>query len=186
MRTKPKCIIVTGPGGSGKSTLAKVLGERLWMPVISRDEIKEGYVNTFGVEHDQLPPDTNRVVSNLFFEIVNHYLSGMVSIVIEAAFQHKVWQPRIARIVEIANPFIVVCTVDGEVAAQRHLQRGLDDPHREFYHGDKAVSAYRETGILGPPGSYVAPEFDLPTVHVSTEGIYSPTVDEIVNQIKLG
>ena len=29
------------------------------MPVISRDEIKEGYVNSYGVKHDQLPPDTN-------------------------------------------------------------------------------------------------------------------------------
>ena len=35
------------------------------MPVISRDEIKEGYVNTFGVKHDQLPLDTDGFVSNL-------------------------------------------------------------------------------------------------------------------------
>ena len=41
------------------------------MPVISRDEIKEGYVNTYGVKHDQLPPDTNGLVSELFFGIVN-------------------------------------------------------------------------------------------------------------------
>ena len=46
MSRKPKCIIITGQPGSGKTTLAKKLGERLWMPVISRDEIKEGYVNT--------------------------------------------------------------------------------------------------------------------------------------------
>jgi len=36
------------------------------MPLVSRDEIKEGYVNTFGVRHDQLPPDTNRMVTDLF------------------------------------------------------------------------------------------------------------------------
>ena len=40
------------------------------MPVISRDEIKEGYVNTHGVKHDQLPPETNAVVSDFFFELV--------------------------------------------------------------------------------------------------------------------
>src|SRR5206468_10021481 len=76
MNRKPKCIIITGRPGSGKTTLAKKLGERLWMPVISRDEIKEGYVNTYGVKHDQLPPDTNGLVSELFFGIVNQYLAG--------------------------------------------------------------------------------------------------------------
>ncbi|MFN2514105.1 MAG: AAA family ATPase [Pyrinomonadaceae bacterium] len=78
MSRKPKCIIITGQPGSGKTTLAKKLGERLWMPVISRDEIKEGYVNTYGVKHDQLPPDTNGLVSELFFGIVNQYLAGHI------------------------------------------------------------------------------------------------------------
>lgn len=96
MSRKPKCII-TGQPGSGKTTLAKKLGERLWMPVISRDEIKEGYVNTYGVKHDQLPPDTNGLVSELFFGIVNQYLAGHISVVIEAAFQHKVGSPRCRR-----------------------------------------------------------------------------------------
>jgi hypothetical protein len=59
MNRKPKCIIVTRCTGSGKTTLAKKLGGRLWMPVTSRDEIKEGYVNTYGVKPDQLPSNAN-------------------------------------------------------------------------------------------------------------------------------
>jgi adenylate kinase family enzyme len=62
MNRKPKCIIVTRSPGSGKTTLAKKLGGRLWMPVTSRDEIKEGYVNTYGVKHDQLPSNANAFV----------------------------------------------------------------------------------------------------------------------------
>ncbi|MYE88307.1 ATP-binding protein [Candidatus Poribacteria bacterium] len=181
MNSKPKCIIVTGRPGSGKTSLSKKLAERLWMPVISRDAIKEGYVNTHGIKHDQLPPDTNSVVTNFFFEIVNQYLAGKISVVIEAAFQHKVWEPRMSKIFELGAPFIVVCSVDGMVAAERHLQRGLDDPNREFYHGDKRVDVYRKTGVMLTPGNYIAPDLNVPTVHVSTEGQYSPSIDEIVN-----
>jgi hypothetical protein len=154
------------------------------MPVISRDAIKEGYVNTFGLRHDRLPPDTNGVVSNLFFEIVSHHLAGMVSVVVEAAFQHKVWEPQIPLVSQVGDPVIVVCSVDPGIAAKRHLERGLDDSNREYYHGDKRVSIYRETGVLSPPGEYIAPEFDVPTIHVSTQEGYSPSIEEIVAKIR--
>src|SRR5262245_56986406 len=122
---KPKCLIVTGRPGSGKATLCKKLQPRLWMPVVSRDEIKEGYVNTFGVKHDELPADANGIATNMFFEIVNQYLASKISIIIEAAFQHRVWEPRLEKIAELADPFMIICDVDGETAASRHLQRGL-------------------------------------------------------------
>jgi hypothetical protein len=186
MTTKPRCVIVTGRPGSGKATLCKKLQPRLWMPVVSRDEIKEGYVNTFGVKHDELPADTNAVATNFFFEIVDRYLVGRVSIIIEAAFQHKVWEPRIARISELAGPVMIICDVNAETAANRHLHRGLAEPDREYYHGDKRVVDFRETGVISPPGPYETPHFDLPTITVSTDGEYSPTIDEIVKLIRAG
>jgi hypothetical protein len=184
MNNKPKCVIVTGRAGSGKTTLCSKLGRQLWMPVISRDEIKEGYVNTFGVKHDQLPAGTDGFVSNFFFEIVCQYLTNKVSVIIEAAFQHQVWEPRIPRILELSHPYIILCSIDEQIAAQRHLQRGLANPRREFYHEDKRVSLYRATGEIGTPRPYVAPKFNVPMLDVLTENDYSPSLDEIARQIE--
>ena len=83
-----------------------------------------------------------------------------------------------------ASPLIVVCSVDAAVAARRHLQRGLENPNREIYHGDKRVAHFKETGEVSPPESYTPPKFNVPTIQISTDGEYSPGIDEIVKQIK--
>jgi len=184
MTKKPRCIIVTGRAGAGKTTLSKKLGERLWLPVISRDELKQGYVNTFRVKHDRLPAETDALVTDFFFRIVNQYLAGNISVVIEAAFQHQVWEPRMPKILELASACIVLCSVDEISAARRHLQRGLENPEREFYHSDKRVVHYKKTGEFLLPAGYAVPKFDVPTIEVSTDGEYVPSVDEIVRLLQ--
>jgi adenylate kinase family enzyme len=184
MTPKPKCIIVTGRPGSGKATLCKQLRPRLWLPLISRDEIKEGYVNTFGVKHDELPDDANLNATNIFFDIVDQHLSNNVSVIIEAAFQHQVWKQHIERISRSAVPIMIICDVDAETAADRHLHRGLAEPEREYYHGDKRVVIFRETGKVLPASEYETPHFDIPTIHVSTMAEYAPSIDEIIAAIR--
>jgi len=189
MSKKPKCIVITGRPGSGKTTLAGELCKRMYQLKISRDEIKEGYVNTFSVKHDRLPKNTNRIVNEVFFEtILNetilNLLKGNVSILVEAAFQHKLWNLVVPKINEIALTYIIVCELDAEISARRHLERGLADPNREFYHGDKRVVIFRETGEFELGGEYIPPEYDVPTLRVSTTDGYMPSLEEIVKFVK--
>ena len=129
--------------------------------------------------------EANRLVTDLFFDLAHRYLEGGVSIVLEAAFQHRIWESQMTRIEEMSSPSIVVCTVSAALAAERHLQRGLADPRREFFHSDARVAAFRETGTVLPPGDYQAPSFDVPTMRVSTEDGYNPGIDSIVDWIRV-
>ena len=179
MSSIPKFIIVAGRPGSGKTTLAAKLAAKICVPLVCRDAIKEGYVNTHRVKHNELSQDTNRKVTQLFFDIAVHHLSGGVSIVIDAAFQHKLWAANIDVLKDVGDPYIVVCCVPGELAAKRHLQRGLEDPRREHYHGDTRVAEFRETGKIAPPGCYIPPDLNVPKLDVSTVDGYVPSLDEI-------
>jgi hypothetical protein len=149
------------------------------MPVIIRDEVKEGFVNTFGVRHDELPSDANLTVTDLFFHLVEEYLRGSVSVVIEAAFQHQVWLPRLEPACEMAHVRVVLCTVSDEAAFRRPIDRGFGDPQREFYHGDNRVVHYKKTGEILTPSPYEPLRIDVPTIKVSTEDGYTPSLQDI-------
>jgi dephospho-CoA kinase len=43
---KPLLIVITGRPSSGKTTLACIISKEIKCPVVSRDELKEGYINT--------------------------------------------------------------------------------------------------------------------------------------------
>lgn len=149
------------------------------MPMLSRDEIKEGFVSSFGVSHEKLPSDTNRKVTNLFFLATQILLEANVSVVAEAAFQHKLWAEIVPRWSSVSRLYFVVCDVDSDLCAQRHLERGLNDPSREFYHGDRRVKVFRETGEFLGPGKYDPPSFDVPTIRVAATAGYSPDLAAI-------
>ncbi|HLC49014.1 MAG TPA: AAA family ATPase [Candidatus Andersenbacteria bacterium] len=183
MKHKPKLIIITGRPGSGKTILSKELGKLLYLPVVSRDEIKEGYVNTFNMKHDKLPEDTNGIVTGIFFKNIEFLLSSNVSVIAEAAFQHNVWEPEVTKCQKWANIFVIICEIDAETSASRHLKRGIAEPRREFYHGDKRVAHFKETGIILPAGAYKPPSIDVPTLQVSTLDGYNPELEKIREQI---
>jgi len=183
MDKKPKLIIVSGRPGSGKTTLSKKLGLLLKLPVLCRDEFKEGYVNTFEVKHGSLPENANKLVSDAFFQTLKLLLSKKISVIAEAAFQHKVWATLIEKVGDSCDVSIIVCDVGDIMAAKRHLQRGLKDPRREYFHGDARVTHYKKTGEFLKPAEYVPPTFSYPTIVVSTKKGYAPSLNTIKKKI---
>lgn len=174
----PLLIVVTGRPGSGKTTLAHALAGAIRCPAICRDEIKEGFINTvrpIAAHSDEI----HRKIYDAFFDTVKLLLTQRITLVAEAAFQHKLWAPKLVPMQEIARIRIVICTIDPELARKRHIERGLSDPQRERFHDDPAVRAVREGKEL-PIENYDPPHLNVPTLTVDTSDGYKPSLDEIV------
>jgi len=168
----PKIIVVTGRPGAGKTTLAQRLSAVLRLPVISRDQLKEGFASTHGLAHAELPPDTNRTVTETFFAVISILVDNKVSFIAEAAFQQKVWAPKLTEIAQRASIRLIICE-SSEAEIQSRIGRRLrEDPEHGRLHG---VAAY---------GPYEAPKIDSPTMTVDTSLNYRPSILEIVSFIK--
>jgi dephospho-CoA kinase len=61
---KPLLVIITGRPASGKTTLSRLLSREIKCPLFSRDEFKEGFVNTVGAPHAELDDSANRKEKN--------------------------------------------------------------------------------------------------------------------------
>jgi predicted kinase len=182
---KPQLIIITGRPGSGKTTLAHILAKELRCPVLSRDEFKEGLVNTFDSSHKELGPDVNLTIYNVFFQAAELLLKNNITLIIEAAFQHKNWAKKLEPLLHTAKVCVLLCSVDPQLARDRYIQRGLSDANRERFHGDFGGQQIKQEMQL-PVANYETLKLPVPTLEVDTTGAYQPEIKDIVSFIKKG
>jgi len=173
---KPTLVIITGRPGSGKSTLARLLSAKIRCPLISRDEIKEGYVNTVKTEHARITKEENIKVYNTFFGVIEQLLDNGITVIAEAAFQHKLWFPKYDVLKQKSNIRIVICKTDPALAHKRYTERKAEDRLREYFHGDAAVPSENN------PYEYI--NFPEPVLEVDTVNDYSPNLDAIKSFIE--
>jgi predicted kinase len=175
----PLLIVVTGRPGAGKTTLAHTLARTIRCPALCRDEFKEGFMHTVQA-HAPLDAQVQWQVNTTFFRAIELLLRHDITLVAEAAFQHKLWAPQIEPLQALAQIRLVICALDPPLARTRVIQRGLADPERVRYHGDQVVQAARQ-GIALPISPYDPPRLAVPTLMVDTAAGYRPTLDHIVD-----
>jgi predicted kinase len=173
---RPTLVVVSGPPGAGKTTLAHALARALPCPAICRDELKEGMAHAEGAAFEGAAGDplTQRTLP-LFFAVVRLLLEGGVTVVAEAAFQDRVWRPRLEPLIGLARLRIVQCHVAPAVAYERAAVR---TSHRRI-HGDGTAGRTREEWARAAE-AFDRVSIDAPSLDVDTTDGYAPGLDEIV------
>ena len=164
---RPTVLVITGRPGSGKSTLARTVASHLRCPLLGRDEIFHGLHLTGRLEHDPMG-----TAFNTFFDAIAFFAERGVSVVAEAAFQGPKWEPRLAKLVKIADVRVITCEVPVDLARDRVVER--------------ETKAGRSKPDLGPNSSVVRPYETLAfagaeTISVTTSSGYEPPLDDILN-----
>ena len=82
----PLLIIVTGMPSSGKTTVAEALSVRLRLPLIAKDEIKEGLFDSLGTGDVEWSGRLGRAAYVLIFGFARTLLASGISAIVEANF----------------------------------------------------------------------------------------------------
>jgi predicted kinase len=178
----PLLLVVTGSPASGKSTLARLLAHKINCPLIARGELKEGLINTLNLAHNQLDRSVDLHVYDTFFEAIELLISKKISIVVEAAFQDKLWKPKLLSLLQQATIKIIICKTDPALLKARFANRLSDNPDREKFHGDESLHAEQLASMID---NYQPVKMEVPTLQVDTKHSYDPAIEEIINFIRL-
>lgn len=178
MRSKPMLVVISGPPGAGKTTLAHEVARAIGCPAVCRDEIKEGMAHaTPGFVPSAGDPLTMRTLAT-FFDVIGLLIGRGTTVVAEAAFQDRVWRPRLTPLMSSADLRILQCTVSAETAGARIIRRATDNPRRQAHedgHASSDPDSWRRTHT-----TFDAVSLPVPTLTIDTTDGYQPGLAEIL------
>jgi predicted kinase len=85
----PRLIVVTGPPGAGKTAIAAELRERLGLPLLTKDSLKEVLGGELGIEDRVRSQELGSAVFEVLALVVKELLGQGVSVIAEGNFTER-------------------------------------------------------------------------------------------------
>lgn len=182
---RPRVVIVTGEPGSGKTTLGTEVARALRVPFLARDDVRGGMFLTAGAwtgSPFQVPDALEAV--DAFLGIVEAMAAAGVSCVVEYVVREA--RPQDLDRLTAVGDCVVLMTSCRE-ASERVARRNMAD---RLLAQDGVLDALGFASIDDHTAAVVAraadvreamrTEFDVPVLHVRTDGPYRPGLDLVI------
>ena len=174
-------VIVNGLPGAGKTTLARSLSQRMILPLISKDTIKEAYSDVFGIAPKE--GHARREWSNAHGAAAAETMWALAAEAAGGAILESWWPRDRAHFLEaglkragIDHVVTVLCEVSPEIARERFVRR-VRDGVRHPIHGESPDPADYDRDWLGAEPLTVGPVYRVDT---TGEVDLQPIVDWVI------
>jgi predicted kinase len=183
VRDIPLLVIVDGPPASGKTTIATSLGDRLGLPVLSKDVIKEALFDILGTGDRAWSRKVGIASIEVMLRLAQQELGSGRGIILESTFDPRFETAPLQAIIS-GNPVIVVqvyCWAAVEVLVQRSLDRAATG-ERHVGHVDQSDADGLRTAIAS--NRWPPLDLDGASIRLDTTSFADVQLDSLASDIR--
>jgi predicted kinase len=168
-----RLVIVGGAPATGKTTLALVLGARLALPVITKDDVKEALAAPFATGDREWSRQLGVAAYGALFTVADRILAAGPGLVLESNFRCGISDAPLRALAALAPTVVIVCRTPDALRRTRFADRAQRGRHR--VHVDSAL-----LDEWSDDDSIFGIEIGTPTLVVDTTDGYAPDLQRIV------